>query len=485
MDRIINTNKKLRANKISTEEYFKQQNSNIKHIDKVILSDEFYFFIKQAYDYALSNRIPINFHPSYRSIKINEPNDLPMMLFFLFSSNYLNINNAVDEFLETIFREKQNSENCLKLFMMNLYTEKHIFESNIQNFIMLKKYIDPDVYRKYMIKIVRNYPDAFSTDQLTIEQLIQNKECSNIFYGIEVFKIYDEEKNITYCLDEEEKEEYLRTNHNPYDPKFDSVGEPKNIILYSDAKTKKQDSELDDKLYKWTDQNYTNNRIFTSFTDEEIKRLHVTVSRTNTVLYRGMKYKCISESNGKCIITFNTFSSWTYSQKIAKHFAGKDGVMLKYTFTPDQLVADLTRIKNRRTDHDSEFEIIVVPGIYECEIIKDYDTLANFIDKCEISKLDENIRKIKQIIRHESKFDDKKIKKFFKILELLRNGENEALIDKVASKTFTKYNIVNHPKNYVVVCKLLADLQTLRYTRIMTIYTYIDVLHLRNLKEYL
>jgi hypothetical protein len=38
MDRIINTNKKLRANKISIEEYFKQQNSNIKRIDKVILN---------------------------------------------------------------------------------------------------------------------------------------------------------------------------------------------------------------------------------------------------------------------------------------------------------------------------------------------------------------------------------------------------------------------------------------------------------------
>jgi hypothetical protein len=226
--------------------YFKFQQKNIEKISESELPSffkEFKIFIINAYNYALKYKtIPIKFNYLYMLATINIDKELAMMLFFLFGSLYMNLEEllkndqinwnyeqkkkTVDEteqFLKDIFSNNNNLENWFQLFMLNLFSEKEIFYVNINNFIILKEYInDQNIYKKYIIKIIKNYPDAFLNYNGFIEHsgLIVDKECSNISFlsQDEVFKIYDEEKNITYCLDEEEKDEYLRTKYNPYVP---------------------------------------------------------------------------------------------------------------------------------------------------------------------------------------------------------------------------------------------------------------------------
>jgi hypothetical protein len=521
MESFIKTNQLYKNNKIEPLKYFKEQDRKIRVLDdkdelpvEYLLSDDFKFFIESAYNYVIQTNykmIPIKFYRSY--YEIQKYDELQRMLFFIFCAQYMSLydlliinesdyykkikeqrKEKIINFLKNIFSSTELSNIYFNFLFLNLtsvkpwnvndYSGKALFKRNIENFVMIKDYVtasSSSVYNRFLIKILRKFPDAFTeefSEFINSSGLTLNEECANIFYDSgdnEVFKIYDEEKNITYCLDEEEKEEYLRTNHNPYDR--DTVAyhgdAPRNIYL---NKQLPEDVELDDILYYWTDQIYTKNRVFVGFTNDQISRLKVTVPETNITLYRGMKYECNEESiiaaqdtrPARCRIKFDTYSSWSYSQKIAKRFAGDTGVLLKYTFTPEQIVVDLTKIKNRRTDNEHELEIIVYPGTYECETIKDFDSETSRIDKCEISKIDKNIKKIKIILRKLE--TNEKIKKlstatrpfkvneFIEILNLLNKGD-KLTVDKL--KTPTQGVIKNYPDENIIVCEIIDTLESL------------------------
>jgi hypothetical protein len=511
IDIIRNVNKKYEAN---PQKYFKSQYKNFRNIEKIPEHDrpdfsyfleDFKIFITNAYNYALETRtIPIKFNYLYLLVTINTDKELAKMLFFLFGSLYISLGDALNndernwnferkkktveetkQFLKDIFSSIENLYSWFELFIPNLFSEKEIFKNNIQNFVILKEYIDPEIYQTFLIKIIRRYPDAFD-DSSIVKDLKRNEDCSNIFYETpgmnEVFKIYDKEKNITYCLDEEEKEEYLRTNHNPYAPVRDDRGTRGTKNIFLDPRNV-SDVKLDRDLYHWTDQIYTNNQIFKYFDAEQIDRLRTTIPETNITLYRGMKYECNADKliknnsgdNDMCEITFNTFSSWSKSQPVARRFAGYSGVLLKYTFTPDQLVADLTKIKNRTSEHEKELEVIALPGIYKCEIIKDeFDLKANFINECEISRLDYNIKKIKEMVRTKPflewvKKNNKEIKykEFFETLELFRKGD-ETIVNKINGKLLNNselYKMDGHTHNELVACKIIQYLTKLIETK--------------------
>lgn len=472
-------------------QYIKEQESILNFIEEKIKddflnSDDFYFYINEVYNYVRSinyKNLPIKYREILYDIDRIKRLDVILKLYLFFSAEFITLKkyrtkpSILFHIADYLKSSDENFEEYMKFLMLSLhslkflsdggYEDKELFNHHIYNFKFLKDYLpDNSLYEKQAIKIKRKYPDA----KLEIDSQ-QNPACSNLFYEEPVYKIQDDTGKITYCFDQEEYDEYLKTKHNPFKPDFIVSKSRKQKSLYINQQDP-EDIDLDNTLYHWTDQIYTKNRIFKKFTQKQLEILASTIPLSNVTLYRGMSTTCNEESitqDGKCKIEFKTYSSWSYSKQIANHFTSGTGVLLQYTFTPEQIIADLTRIKNRRTAHKHELEVIAKPGVYECEIIQ-YTPNDEVFGLCDPLNIKSNIKKIKNIVNGINKenienwvkrrYTELPYKQFSTTLELIRNNHPET-IDKFKNLINKSYpNIVdNYELNNLIICWLLTRIE--------------------------
>lgn len=207
------------------------------------------------------------------------------------------------------------------------------------------------------------------------------KECHNLIYndGMDFVMVPDEKTKKIWCYS---KEEFIE-NFNPYTLEnykrnFSEIPVSE-INLSSDAYKK---------IKFWIEDTFTLGNVFFKVDKQTAQEFAQTLEKYKTyVLYRGMSFQneesmnnylenvnCNPDENNfkKCnSINFNTYSSWTYSEEIAKRFANyfKNGlgIVLYRKFQASELLVDVTKIKNS-LNYSNELEVVALPFNGECKI---------------------------------------------------------------------------------------------------------------------
>lgn len=245
----------------------------------------------------------------------------------------------------------------------------------------------------YYVKNPKLFEDLFEEDPDSYEKIQGYQKyimsgCSNLQYERDdIIFYYDEVKKKLWCYNPKDWHKKLSEDSENYNP-YTLEGIKREI---KDVEPKRESIMLKRPAYGairfWSEFTYTLGKVFYKIRPDVAQDFARTLTKNKEYsLFRGMSFpdkKSFSEYlhkiksdevKSKGIVSFETFTSWTYDLELATDFSmkfieeGGHGIILHSVFKADELLIDLTKIGNA-LDYYSEEEVIALPFKKQVDIV--------------------------------------------------------------------------------------------------------------------